>query len=108
MTASISLPNHDGAYTAAILNEGIRDIPVNIYQLYGDTPFAADDAEHLFAGYIDSVPALDDYVTIALVSDGVRTALTPRIRLSEWLGDDMPVPGTRITWGGDTLILESR
>ena len=107
-TASISLPNHDSAYGALVLGDGIRDIAVNIYQLYGNAPFAIDDAVHLFAGEIESVPSIDDYVEMSLKSSGASVAYTPRVRLAAFIGDDMPVPGTRIQWNGDTLILEGQ
>lgn len=107
-TASISLPNHDAAYSALVLGDGIRDIAVDIYQLYGDSPFAADDAVHLFSGEIESVPAIDDYVDMSLKSSGAAVAYTPRVRLASFIGDDMPVSGTRIPWNGDVLILEAQ
>ncbi|PUB82372.1 MAG: hypothetical protein DBP02_15070 [gamma proteobacterium symbiont of Ctena orbiculata] len=107
-TASLRLLNHDNAYGALVLGNGIRDIPVDIYQLYGSDPYAVDDAEHLFSGVISGVPSIDDYVTMTLVSDGVLTARTPRVQLSSFLGEDMPIPGTRILWNGDSLVLESR
>lgn len=107
-TASLRISNHDNAYSALILGEGIRDIPVSIYSLYGDAPHDVDDAEHVFQGVIDSVPSIGDFVDMRLVSEGVRTAWTPRIALSAFLGNDMPVPGTRIRWNGDTLVLESQ
>ncbi|MCG8004703.1 MAG: hypothetical protein JAY88_14785 [Candidatus Thiodiazotropha lotti] len=107
-TASLKIPNHDNAYSALILGEGIRDIPVNIYSLYGDEPYDVDDAQHVFQGVIDSVPSIGDFVDMHLVSEGVQTAWTPRIALSAFLGNDLPVPGTRIRWNGDTLVLESQ
>jgi hypothetical protein len=76
--------------------------------LYGAGPYAVDDAEHLFSGVINSVPSIGDYVTMNLVSDGVLTARTPRVQLSSFLGEDMPIPGTRILWNGDSLVLESQ
>jgi hypothetical protein len=92
---------------AVVLGDGIRDITADIYQLYGAAPHAAGDAVHLFSGVIDSVPSIDDFVTLSLRSTGSAVAHTPRVRLSLFVGDDMPTPGTRIQWNGDVLILES-
>ena len=107
-TASIRLPNHDAAYAALVLGSGIREITADIYMLYGDAPFAADDGEHIFSGQIDSVPTIDDWVVMQLRSSGASVSSTPRIRLAAFIGDDMPVPGTRIQWAGDVLILEEQ
>lgn len=106
--AEIRLPNHDNAYGAVVLGKGIRDIPVDIYQLYGAEPHAVEDGEHLFSGYIDGVPSIDDFVILSLMSGGAFVRRTPRIPLSVFLGTNMPVPGTRITWAGDVLVLESQ
>jgi hypothetical protein len=92
---------------AVVLGDGIRDITADIYQLYGDSPHATGDAVHLFSGVIDSVPSIDDYVTLSLRSTGSAVAYAPRVRLASFIGDDMPTPGTRIQWNGDVLILES-
>lgn len=107
-TASISLANHDATYSALVLGDGIRGISADIYQLFGDSPFAADDAVHLFSGEIESVPSIGDYVDMSLKSSGASVAYTPRVRLSSFIGDDMPVAGTRIPWNGDVLILEAQ
>ncbi|MCU7917064.1 MAG: hypothetical protein KZQ95_01745 [Candidatus Thiodiazotropha sp. (ex Epidulcina cf. delphinae)] len=108
MSASLRLPNHDNSYGALVLGHGVRDIPVDIYKIYGDAPYDAADAVHIFSGVAVSAPSIDDYVTLLLISSGAMTAQTPRIPLSAWLGNDMPVPGTRISWAGDVLVLESR
>lgn len=107
-SASLRIINNDNSYSALILGEGIRDIAVDIYSLYGAAPYEAADAEHIFSGVIDSVPRIADHVEMNLVSEGVRTAWTPRLTLTQFLGNDMPVPGTRIRWNGDTLVLESQ
>lgn len=105
---SIQLPNHDNGFGAIVLGAGIRDIPVDIYQVYGDAPHAAADAEHLFSGHIDAVPSIDDFVSMSLISAGAVVQRTPRITLATFLGSSMPVPGTRIVWAGDVLVLESQ
>lgn len=105
--AEIRLPNHDNGYGAVVLGVGIRDIPVKIYQLYGAEPHAVDDGVLLFSGYIDAVPSIDDFVTLSLVSGGAFVRRTPNTALSAFMGTNMPVPGTRIAWAGDVLVLES-
>lgn len=107
-SASLRISNHDNSYSALILAEGIRDISVDIYSIYGAAPYAVDDAEHLFSGVIDDVPSIADFVEMRLISEGARTAWTPRITLSTFLGNNLPVPGTRIRWNGEVLVLESQ
>lgn len=107
-TATIRLPNHDATYSALVLGDGIREISADIYMLYGDAPFATADGVHVFSGQIDSVPSIGDWVTMTLRSSGGAISHTPRIRLSAFIGEDMPVPGTRIQWAGDVLVLEEQ
>lgn len=108
MRGSIEFNNLSNLYSALVLNQGVRARTCRIWQLYGDSPYAADDGVPLFDGLMDEVPEIGDKLSITLAGAGTLARSAPDLPLSAWLGADMTAPGTRISWGGQTYILESR
>ena len=106
--AILEFGNAENEISSIVLSEGVRDKAVNIWQLYGDAPYAADDAVHLFTGVIDSVPQIGYPTQLRAVSRGAGAIRSPRVPLAVILGEDMAAPGERITWGGQTYVLEAQ
>ena len=105
LRGELVLPNEDGLFGAIVLGEDTRDASVKVWQLYGDAPYAYEDAVMLFDGVMGAIREVGDTIPVTVTSVGIATARSPRIALSTWLGDDMPVPGTVIRWGSETLTL---
>lgn len=105
--AAITLPNHDGAYGALALSEGLHDLEVKIYALYADT-FAADDGVLLFDGITNGGEVTTTEVRIECVAMRSAMMYAPRIRLQPPLLNHAPAAGSTLTWAGDNYVLERR
>lgn len=103
---SIELVNSDMAYSALVLNEGWADRPCRVWQFYGDNPV---DAELLLDGVGDDadINPTSGRVTLSVVGESLRTAMFPRRVIGRSTGFNHLRPaGSKITWGGQTYILE--
>ncbi len=105
LQGQISLGNTDDAIGAVVLSTDLTAVPVTIWMLYGSEPFTAGDALQVFSGVIDGAELTPTRVTLDLVSEGRRNLTGPRVYCQPPLCNHMPPPGTRITWGGDTYVL---
>lgn len=100
----IELVNSDLAYSALVLNEGATDIRCRVWVFYGDNPA---DASLLLDGVTDGADIAPDKVRLNVVGESMRTASFPRRVIGPSTGFNHLRPsGTRITWGGQTYVLE--
>lgn len=103
---TIELNNSDLAYSALALNEGAADIPVTIWKFYGDNPATADPVP-IFEGVTDGADLDLGRVRLSLAQEAARTLYSPRRFIGPATGFNHLCPaGTKITWGGQTYILE--
>lgn len=102
--AVVSLSNADLAAGAIVLGEGVKGKPVTIWKLYGNSPFAVDDAVELFTGYMDNYSIQGIRVQINCTRQSIATSHSPRHIIAPPVCNHLVVPGARI---GNT-VLESR
>lgn len=103
---SIEIGNSDLAYSALILTESAADIGCRAWKFYGDNP-ANDDPIMIFDGILDGATIDRDRVVLTLAQANRRTMYSPRLFIGPENGFHHLAPtGTRITWGGQTYILE--
>lgn len=99
------LGNVDGAFGALAAGD-VADAPVRIWEGHADA-LADSDPRFAFEGVIDSVEIADDAVTLGLVAEGTRTQFAPRRTIGPETGFNVLLPaGTRMTFGGRTVVLE--
>jgi hypothetical protein len=100
----IELINSDLAYSALILNEGWADRGCRVWQFYGDNP---DDAELVLDGVGDTADIDPDggIVSLSVVGEGLRRF--PGRVIGPGTGfNHLCAPGKKITWGGQTYVIE--
>lgn len=103
---SIELLNADLAMSALVLNEGLADRAVTVWAFYADNP---TDVEQVFAGVADSTEIGSERVRTRLLPENRATQYSPRRFINAAAGFNTLMPaGTRITWGGQTFVLERR
>ena len=105
---SIDLPNHSGGYGAIALSEGLQDIPVKVWMLYGTSPFVTADAVLLFDGQMNGGRITLDKVTVDCIAMRAAFMYAPRLSLQPPLCNHLLPTGSVLTWNGDTFILERR
>lgn len=101
---TVNIVNNDGVITSFVFNEGASGREVNIWYLYGDSPYVLDDALQVFSGIIDGVD-IGDLAQINIISDGL-IQWTPRIAFSQDRFSHMQPKGSQVTWGNEKFILE--
>lgn len=104
----IVLPNHDGAYGAIALTQGLQDIAVAIWALYGTAPFAAGDAVPVFVGAMDGGRVTATEVAVDCIAMRGASMYAPRIYAHPPLCNHNQPTGTTLAWNGATFVLERR
>lgn len=94
---TISLPNHNNAGSALMLNNILRDVVCNIYLWY------SPDAELYFSGYLS--PADTSYRFTRYTAETTRSdrQVAPRRRMVYPTFTRMPAPG-KVIHSGNTFI----
>lgn len=105
---TISVPNNQFAYSSIVLAETASGKKVRVWKLFGEPPYADDDAVLMFEGLIDDVPDLVDNVTFNCSTQNMRTTSIPNVTIGAPYFSNMPRPGQSITWGGEVYDLEPR
>ena len=101
---SIELLNGDLAMSALVLNEGLAGRAVTVWAFYADNP---TDVEQVFAGVADASDIGQAVVRTRLLPEGRNTQYSPRRFINAASGFNTLMPaGTRLTWGGQTFVLE--
>lgn len=102
----IELMNSDLLSGALVLTEGIADRAIRVWSFDGDNPVAA---VMIFAGVGDKADIGADRVRINLVTENRRTLYSPRRFVNSVTGFNNLLPaGTKVSWGGQTLILDRK
>lgn len=102
----IELINTDLLAGALTLNEGVADRVVSIWAFSGDNPAGPT---MLFSGVGDKLEVAADRVRITLVTENRRTLYSPRRFVNAVSGFNHLLPaGTRLSWGGETFLLERK
>nr|SPS06208.1 protein of unknown function [Candidatus Nitrotoga fabula] len=102
----IELMNSDLLSGALVLTEGIADRAIRVWTFEGDNP---GSAVMIFAGVGDKAEIRADRVRITLVTENRRTLYSPRRFVGAVSGFNHLLPaGTKVSWGGQTLILDRK
>lgn len=102
----VELLNSDLLSGALVLNEGIADRAIRVWAFDGDNPLSA---VMIFAGVGDKAEIGADRVRITLVTENRRTLYSPRRFVNSVTGFNRLLPaGTKVSWGGQTLILDRK
>lgn len=102
----LELLNSDLLSGALVLNEGIADRAIRVWSFDGDNPLSA---VMIFAGVGDKAEIGADRVRITLVTENRRTLYSPRRFVNSVTGFNHLLPaGTKVSWGGQTLILDRK
>lgn len=104
-TATLTLGNTDGAYGALVLGEGASDLPVVIWAIYAGAT-ASGDAVQVFSGVTNGADIDAAKVTLALVPQANTTLYSPRVFISKPTFNHLQPAGTKISFGGETFVLE--
>lgn len=101
-----SLPNHDNAASALALGEDLNDKTCRIWKLYGDEPYAVDDAISVFDGVLDGSSSIkSNEVIFGFTSEGRLREMSPRIHIAPPLFNHLPARGTVLAWAGERFEL---
>lgn len=102
----VELMNSDLLSGALVLNEGIADRAIRVWAFEGDDP---GSAVMIFAGVGDKAEIRADRVRITLVTEKLGTLYSPRRFVNAVSGFHHLLPaGTKVSWGGQTLILDRK
>lgn len=107
-TGRLILPNQDRAFGAMVIAQRVRNRSCRVWMLYGEAPFAEDDAVQVFDGFMDGVPVLGSRVEIELVSLGANGTKVPLLTMAKALGTGLPTPGDRIRYFNADILLHSQ
>lgn len=101
---SLELMNTDLLAGALVMGEGVADRAVRVWAFYGDDPA---DVAALFDGVADGAEIGADRVRLTLAAQNARTLFSPRRFVGPSAGfSRLTQAGTRLAWGGQTIILE--
>lgn len=107
-SGSIDVADGDNGLSATILNHGVADMTINIWEVYSTAP-GTDDPVQLFGGVGDEA-TFDPYsgrVTITLALANSSTTFCPRLRITPANGfNHLPAAGTLFTWNGEVYELQ--
>lgn len=106
LAGTLSIANHDGAVTGLVLAGGADDVPVRIWQVYGDGPHALTDAALLVDGVADDVVLQGPSAQVRYVSVSADARQLPRVRIAAPLFRNLPPDGTVLEWAGDRITVE--
>ena len=101
--ASLQIQNSDYVFGGKVLTDSLIDIPIKVYELYGDGPYDVDDAELLFDGVGGACEVGLRWVSVTLKEGSTKVMFCPRIRCTKEVGfNHLPPDGFVITWDGES------
>jgi hypothetical protein len=107
---SIVLANGDYTISALVLNEGVANRAVKVWQYYGDSALTASDPVQVFVGVADdaTIDPTSGTVTLQLVQTNAAALFAPRFYVTPETGFSfLPAPGTVVDWDGERYVLGS-
>ena len=106
-TGMLRIQNTDYVFGGKVLTDGIADIPIMSYQLYGDSPYADADAELLFDGVGSHARPGLRWVDVGLEPAPTACMFSPRVRCTAEIGfNHLPPDGMTISLNGENYTLE--
>lgn len=106
--ASLQIQNTDYVFGGKVLTDKLIDVVIEIYELYGDSPYAVVDTELLFDGVGGASNIGLRWVTPDLHEGSTKVMNCPRIRCTKEMGfNHLPPDGTVISWDGESYALPS-
>lgn len=98
--------NEANTHSAAFLAQGTAGISCKVWQLYGEPPFAAADADLIFSGELGaaSMPADAKYIEARLIEAPVLFA--PRLYPVAPAFNHIPPDGTEFTTPNGVFVIE--
>lgn len=107
-SVSVSIPNNQFAFSQLVLSQNAAGRRLRIWKLFGEAPYAQEDAVMVFDGVIEDVPEMMDRVVLSAASKTARAAFAPNITVNPPYFNHLPRPGQTIIWGGETYELQPR
>lgn len=107
-SVSLSMANVQFAISQIVLAESATGKRVRVWKLFGEAPYALEDAHLVFDGFIDSVPTMMETVDFNCTTGNVRALSIPNITLGLPFFNHLPRPGEVILWGGEQYELQPR
>ena len=108
LEGALSLTNADGSGAALALNGSLEEVLVDLWALYGDGPYATEDATQVFSGVLDGAEIGMMRVRFGLSSESRRRATGPRIYCAPPLCNHLVAPGSVLYWSGERYGLLKR
>ena len=106
-TGTLRIQNTDYIFGGLVLTNGIADVPIETYQLYGDSPYAVADAELLFDGVGSHARPGLRWVDVGLELAPTACMFSPRVRCTKEIGfNHLPPDGMTISLNGENYTLE--
>ena len=106
-TGTLRIQNTDYVFGGLVLTNGIADVPITIYQLYGDAPYAVADAEVLFGGVGSPARPGLRWVVVGLELAPTAGMFSPRVRCTREIGfHHLPPDGMTVSLNGENYTLE--
>jgi hypothetical protein len=106
VTGELEFLNLNNTYSSLILNQGARDISVDIW-VADASALSASDPVKVFSGTMDGAK-IGDRCLVSITSESEWLAVSPRIFCSPPVFNFMPSDGTRIYWAGSYYTLDRR
>ena len=105
---TLQIQNTDYVFGGLVLTDKLIDVPIKIYELYGEPPYAVADAELLFDGVGGASSVGLRWVTIDLHEGSTKIMYCPRIRCTKEIGfNHLPPDGLVISWDGESYEVPS-
>lgn len=108
LEGAISLTNADGSGAAIALGGSLEEVTVDLWALYGNGPYAIDDAVQVFSGVLDGAEIGPTRVRFGITTESRRRATGPRIRCAPPLCNHLIAPGAVLFWNGERYGLYAR
>ena len=106
-TGTLQIQNTDYVFGGKVVTDGIADVPITIYQLYGDSPYDSADAELLFDGVGGQARPGVRWVHVGLELAPTACMYSPRTRCTKEIGfNHLPPDGMTISLNGENYTLE--
>ena len=101
---TLSFYDENFAVIGSLISEGAAGIPVDVWALYGDAPFAAADDDLIFSGELDDWGMNDAGISIRLTEP--EEIFVPNITINQANGfNHLPIPGTRFNTPNGVIVL---
>ena len=91
------------SWLSTLLAQDFADIPAELYQLFGNSPYAVGDGIQLIDGFGSEMQVSRDYIDLTLITTNSRFSQSPR---SLYDHQNIQAAGTRVVLGSTTITIE--